>query len=112
MLPRANRVTRPGDFRSAMRRGRRVATPWGVIHIAPSDSSEPRFGFVVSKSVGPAVTRNLVKRRLRAASQELLPVVGAGTDVVIRALPGSDAVSWATLHSELAAVVARDARRG
>ena len=95
-----------------MRRGRRVATPWGVIHIATSGAVEPRFGFVVSKSVGSAVTRNLVKRRLRAASQELLPSVPPGTDVVIRALPGSDTVSWATLQSELAVVVARDARRG
>ena len=105
-------MTRPGDFRSAMRRGRRVATSWGVIHVATSDASEPRFGFIVSKAVGSAVTRNLVKRRLRAAAHEVLSAVPAGTDIVIRVLPGSDTVSWATLQSELAAGVARDARRG
>ncbi len=86
--------------------------PWGVIHVAASDAIEPRFGFVVSKAVGNAVTRNLVKRRLRAASREVLPSVAPGTDVIIRALPGSDTVSWATLQTELAAGVVRDARRG
>lgn len=112
MLPRANRVTLPGDFRIAMRRGRRVSTDWAVIHVAESSTPQVRFGFVVSKSVGPAVTRNLVKRRLRAASRELVPTLPAGTDVIVRALPGSDRVDWVTLQSELAAGVGRIARSG
>lgn len=95
-----------------MRRGRRVATDWAIIHVASTEHDTPRFGFVVSKAVGPAVVRNVVKRRLRAVCRELMGTVPAGTDVIVRALPGSSEVDWTTLHSELAAGVSRIARSG
>ncbi len=47
------------------------------------------------------MTRNLVKRRLRAAS---LPVVGmlpSGSAVVVRALPAAADASFATLSDDL-----------
>ena len=121
MLARANRVTRPADFRTAVRRGRRIGTSAVVLHVferpAPDAASmkrpgsEPsRFGFIVTKAVGGAVTRNLVRRRLRSVSRDILPTVPAGTDIVMRALPGSDQVPWATLHAEIAEGLGRRAR--
>ena len=108
MLARANRVTRPGDFRMTVRRGRRVATPSAVLHILDRGPAEPsRFGFIVTKSVGGAVTRNRVRRRLRAVCSDILPGVATGVDVVVRALPGSDRVPWATLHTEIAKGIGR-----
>ena len=103
-------MTRPDDFRAAVRRGRRVPTGHTVLHVLkrddPSELASPgagvaRFGFIVTKAVGGAVTRYTVKRRLRAVSHAVLPSVAGGTDVVIRALPGSDEVPWASLHSEI-----------
>lgn len=103
MLARANRVTRPGDFRAAVRRGRRIGTANAVLHVLDRGGPEPtRFGFIVTKAVGGAVTRNLVRRRLRAVGHDLLPALAPGRDVVIRALPGCDRADWATLHSEIA----------
>jgi len=103
VLARANRVTRPGDFRAAVRRGRRIGTPSAVLHVLDRQVAEPsRFGFIVTKAVGGAVTRNLVRRRLRAVGYELLPLMAHGRDVVVRALPGCDRADWATLHSEIA----------
>lgn len=49
----------------------------------------PRFGLIVSKSVGPAVVRHRVARRLRHVCAELRPSIAADIDVVIRALPGA-----------------------
>ena len=48
---------------------------------SPGPASLPRLGLIVSKTCGPAVTRNRIKRRLRAAvdTVELQP----GTDYVI-----------------------------
>lgn len=103
MLARANRVTRPGDFKAAVRRGRRVSTSNTVLHVLDRRVPDPaRFGFIVTKAVGGAVVRNRVRRRLRAVCRELLPGIEHGRDVVIRALPGSDQLDWATLHSEIA----------
>jgi ribonuclease P protein component len=104
-------VTRPDDFRAAVRRGRRIPTGHTVLHVfGPSTrpaGAPARFGFIVTKAVGGAVTRNTVKRRLRAVGHAVLPSVEGGTDVIIRALPGSDAVSWSELQSEISHGLAR-----
>ena len=123
MLAWANRVTRPADFRTAVRRGRRVGTSAVVLHVFDRQSidkqtmerpgSEPsRFGFIVTKAVGGAVIRNLVRRRLRAVSRDLLPTLPGGKDIVMRALPGSDQVPWATLHAEIARGLDRSVAKG
>lgn len=102
MLAKANRVIRPEDFRTAVRKGRRVSTPHTTIHVLETSDARPsRFGFIVTKAVGGAVVRNTVRRRLRAVCRQLEPGVPSGTDVVIRALPASVDASWATLHSEI-----------
>ena len=49
----------------------------------------PRVGFVVSKAVGNAVTRNRVKRRLRHLCRPLVNELEDGTVVVVRALPAA-----------------------
>lgn len=64
----------------------------------------------MTKAVGTAVTRNLVKRRMRAISRELLNEV-AGSDLVVRALPGIDSVPWTDLRAELMSGVERGLQR-
>ena len=108
MLARANRVTRPADFRAAVRRGRRNGTRSLVVHVIDTSAVDPvRFGFIVTKAVGNAVTRNRVRRRLREASRDILPTLPDGHDVVVRALPGSGQVPWASLHADLTESVGR-----
>lgn len=100
-------MRRPEDFRVALRRGHRIATPALVLHIVHRAGVDPaRFGFIVSKAVGGAVVRNLVRRRLRAISLGLLSDVDPGTDVVVRALPGAASASWDTLQAEVVRGVA------
>jgi len=51
-------------------------------------SDNGRVGFVVSRSVGGAVVRNRVKRRLRALVRPMVMVPTAnGCNIVVRALP-------------------------
>lgn len=61
----------------------------------------PRVGVVVSKQVGGAVSRNLVRRRIQAVCAENLDTVPRDDLIVIRALPGSRQVSWDTLRTEI-----------
>lgn len=67
-------------------------------------SDEPlgnnRFGFIVSKAVGNAVNRNLVKRRMRAMAAQFT-ADAIGLDVVVRALPGAADVEWNELHQQV-----------
>ncbi len=52
----------------------------------PSEETTPtiHLGFTVTKKIGNAVTRNFVKRRLRALANEYMPQVAkAGYDYVI-----------------------------
>jgi ribonuclease P protein component len=61
----------------------------------------PRVGFVVSKAVGPAVTRNLVKRRLRHLARERTSRLPAEGMLVVRALPSAADASYVELAHEL-----------
>ncbi|PPL19833.1 ribonuclease P protein component [Microterricola pindariensis] len=118
MLAKANRITTADDYKGVVRRGRRYVTPHLVTYVRSgpevqtSGARGARFGFIVAKTVGGAVQRNRVRRRLKAASSELLDQVHPGIDVVIRALPGSSDASWETMRSELATSLARSANPG
>ncbi len=59
------------------------------------------MGFVVSKAVGPAVTRNLVKRRLRHLARERTESLPARGMLVVRALPAAADASYGDLAREL-----------
>lgn len=72
-----------------------------MVHARSSEADRPvRFGFIVAKTVGGAVVRNTVRRRLRASAYALQSQL-AGVDVVVRALPASATASQAQLASAL-----------
>jgi len=101
VLAKRNRLTTGEQYRSTVRRGRRYIGPHTVTYIRASDSSDARFGFIVAKTVGIAVVRNRVRRRLKAATYELLPTVAPGVDVVVRALPEASSQPYSVLFDEV-----------
>jgi len=93
-----------------MRRGAghgRGTSPSLVVHVAlPSpaaaaDEVSPRVGFAVPRAVGGAVTRNRVRRRLRALCAERLASWPAGVRLVVRALPAAAVAPYAALAADL-----------
>lgn len=104
MLPASNRLRRSGEFRHAVRKGRRAGRRTVVVHLFVSaEPGPPRVGFVVSKAVGGAVRRNLVQRRLRALMADRLPVLPPGSLTVVRALPPAAAATFDELGADVAA---------
>ena len=96
MLPARYRMTRSTEFSATVNQGVRMMQPDLVVHAARSDDdgSGPRIGLVVARSVGNAVDRHRVARRLRHVARTVLDELGPRDRVVIRALPSSrDAVS-------------------
>lgn len=108
MLPARYRMTRSTDFGLTVKRGVRAVQPDLVVHALRSvDDDAPKIGLVVAKSVGNAVERHRVARRLRQVSLGLVDELDAGDRVVIRALPSSrDAVS-SRLDQELRTALRR-----
>jgi ribonuclease P protein component len=85
-----------------MRTGRKTVSDSMVTYLKiDSNLTQPKFGFVVSKSVGSAVERNLVKRRLRSAVRDRLAQFHDGQTLVIRALPSVTKLSWVELGEQL-----------
>lgn len=112
MLARANRLVTAEDYRNTVRRGRRTGTGNTVVYVIQRrDAAAPRFGFIVSKAVGNAVTRNLIRRRLKSACRSLIATVDTQADVVVRALPSARETSWAGLREEVASAVGKGFRR-
>lgn len=106
MLSRERRVRAPADFSQTLRSGARAGRRNVVVSAYPQDpdAGPLRAGFIVSKAVGNAVTRNRVKRRLRAAvaSQFDGPLVGhPGAMIVVRALPPSSTADWRSLRADV-----------
>lgn len=89
-MQRRQRLSRSRDFDLVYRQGRSTSTRHLVLHwFTRDDGSEPpRLGLAVPRSVGSAVTRNTVKRKLRAAWNELGDRVPGGRDYVLVARPG------------------------
>ncbi|WP_242908649.1 ribonuclease P protein component [Actinomadura terrae] len=93
MLPSGNRMRRRDDFTLAVRRGRRAGRPNVVAHLLPPDegieAAPPLVGFIVSRTVGNAVVRNSVRRRLRHLVRLHLDRLPAGSLLVVRANPAA-----------------------
>ena len=110
MLPPAHRLVDADSFRAATRAGERAGSRTLVVHLwTPGGEHErpPRVGFVVSKAVGDAVTRNRVKRRLRHLAREHVPTLPGSAVLVVRALPASATASYDELREDLAHGVRR-----
>ena len=104
MLARENRIRTGADFRQVMKTGVKISGKATVIYLKRDESlTHARFGFIVSKTVSGAVGRNLIKRRLRAISRELVANHPTGFDLVIRALPEAKEFEWNRLQQEVLA---------
>jgi len=97
-LRRHERLTNAADFTRCYRHGKRLRTHYFTVYAYRWGDSAPRLGLAVGKTVGIAVVRNRVKRRLRELFRRQKVLVPRGYDLFIRAGPASAAVSYAALE--------------
>ena len=99
-LRRALRLRSPRDFAAVRAEGRTVHGAALLLGWRANELPHNQYGFVVGKRVGNAVTRNLVKRRLRAIIQDLRPEIAPGYAIVITAKATAAGCSFAALQDE------------
>ena len=110
MLPPAHRLTDGATFSQVVHRGRRAGSRTLVVHLAGAELAidrPARVGFVVSKAVGNAVTRNRVKRRLRHLAREHVSSLPGAAVLVVRALPAAAEATYQELGADLARCLQR-----
>ncbi|MGH3634723.1 ribonuclease P protein component [Mycobacterium sp.] len=108
MLPAQNRMTRSSDFDATVRDGARAVQTDLVVYARRGETaSAAKVGLIIAKSVGSAVQRHRVARRLRHIARAVLPDLDPCDQVVIRALPGSQAAISNRLEQQLRAGLQR-----
>ena len=83
-------------------RAARVSAGGGAlrVHLASNGFDHVRLGFAIPKTVGGAVVRNTVRRRLRAALDPRRAEL-VGLDVMVSTSPAAARLSFADLDAEL-----------
>ena len=93
------------EFARVMRQGRAQSNHLLLLRAAPNQLKTSRFGYAVSKQVGTAVVRNLVRRRIREVVRHMQ--VKSGWDMVIIPRKASAAVSFQALKASLEGLTRR-----
>ncbi|HET7685673.1 MAG TPA: ribonuclease P protein component [Candidatus Limnocylindria bacterium] len=106
-MPPLPMLRRRAEFDAVMRSGTARSHRLLVLRWRRSDRAESRVGFSTPKSLGGAVVRNRVRRRLREIVRERLDEIGAGVDLLLIARPDAGAASFAELRSAATTLLER-----
>ena len=101
-------LRRRGDFVRLRQRGRRIATKTLTLYLTDALPGDPMslVGITVNKSIGKAVVRNKLRRRLAAIVDETLAHDRA-IRLVVAARPAAAVLSFAALRDEVGAALRR-----
>ena len=106
-MKRRFRLTRSTDFQRVRRIGKSYAHPLVVFTVAPNELDQVRIGVVAGRSVGNAVKRNRVKRRLRASLDLHLDKLHGSWDMVFLARKPMDQASFDEIRAAVVLLLKR-----
>ena len=82
-FPREARLVRKSEFDAAYRAGKRRSSSHFTVFFRANEQPQSRFGFSIKKTLGGAVVRNRIRRRLREMVRCHRLEIPAGWDIVI-----------------------------
>jgi ribonuclease P protein component len=106
-MPVLPMLRRRADFEAIGRQGTARSTPILVLRALRTDRTETRIGLSTPRTLGGAVQRNRVRRRLRALIRERIGGIGPGWDLLLIARPAAGEASHADLGAAIDALLRR-----
>lgn len=103
-LPRVNRLKSWREFQAVYQHGIRHSSPHLNLRSLLEEESQnvTRFGISISKKVSKkAVSRNRIKRQIRSAIREMLPMIAPGWKIVVGVKPGATECKYEHFLREL-----------
>ena len=104
-------LRRKADFDAVGRRGVSRSSRLLVLRALRTEGSTTRIGLSTPRTLGGAVQRNRVRRRLRALIGERYGEMQTGWDLLVIARPEAAHATYAELRDALAAVMGRTVMR-
>ena len=103
-LHKDERILKSVEFRRTLRYGKRFRRSHLTVVALRRSSGKVRLGLTVSKKVGKAVIRNLVKRRLREIVRHSRGGLSNSWDLVVIARPGAGSETFSILRRQIESV--------
>jgi len=99
------RLTRTRDFSRIKKEGKSKHHKLAVLVFISNNKEYSRAAFVASKAVGNAVTRNLVKRRMKACVADSWSNIKSGWDLVFYARTAGAIASYNNLREAISVLL-------
>lgn len=101
LLKNENRLKKNRDFKLVYKRGKSYANRDFIIYQKKNGLNISRIGFSLSKKVGKAWKRNLIKRRLREIIRKNNLLLSAGYDIIIIVRPKIKDIEYNAMEKSL-----------
>jgi ribonuclease P protein component len=84
-----HRIRQSKDFAAVFDQGRTVVTPVLIFRVLPTPLETSRLGLAVSRKVGKAVKRNIIRRRIREGFRLKKSLFPRSFDIVVSPRKGA-----------------------
>jgi ribonuclease P protein component len=100
MLKKVNRLKKRYQFSYVYKAGQHFSGRAMVLYATTSKTKDIKVGFAVTKKIGHATKRNLVRRRLREIVKKQLPNLKQNYNIIVVAKDGITDFEFSYLESE------------
>ena len=101
MLKKVNRLKKRYQFSYVYKAGSHFSGHYLVLYATPSKTKNIKVGFAVTKKIGHAVKRNLVRRRLREIVFAEIQNLKQNHNIIVVAKENTQNATFAELQHEL-----------
>lgn len=101
MLKKANRLKKRYQFNYVYKAGEHFSGKAVVLYATTSKTKSIKVGFAVTKKIGHAVKRNLIKRRLREIVRKQLSNLKQNYNIIVVARDSIEQYDYSFLETEI-----------